>query len=610
MKRVAFAETHIAAYNGGRNRDTNPMMDQDWFEMTDIRRRKLNTAVWIPLHAAHKESVGEYGTLGYREEFFGGGSLAVPLDKKAGAETLGWGEFGLMQGDSGGMEGGRYVPADVFDGYGLGLSAVALVLVQEGNTEDGTQWHLHQDFAITLKLKREGDAWVAMEEGYIEVARLKRDAESRPMLLEVRAEHLKDYLCARGMALYISSYRNREEVVSDASHINWADDLVRLDAATDRWEGRRIETIEGGRAFGSSTRVVHIGRKGIDVKEDVPGISPSDQNITSESWTIEHKGEKLIQIQGELWRNEWIDPADMSPRVRRDKLPSSVFFVTDAKGTRCGADRLEGAGGWLWFRPEVIMALLNWRGGALRWYTRHTGGVRSSPGSYLHFGVNELGRVNVYAKDIVYLFEWEQQIWAGFNVGPEGGVSEELLAAQAAGQPANTQAPEEYLPKAFDLLNETTAAKSGFRLFREHADVESLLARAHRFRATDQAGVFALAKDLARLTADRIDAAAIQKIVPPSKGEKWASLKSLEKLLAHKIGPERAHDNLTPLFGIYELRHADAHLASSDIDEAFSMAGVDRAEPFVFQGYRLLNSCVSSLWEVLEVLRELPSKTA
>lgn len=188
------------------------MMDPVWFEMTDIRRRKLNTAVWIPLRAAQKESTGEFGTLGYREEYFGAVSIAVPLDKKAKAESLGWGDLGMIYAHRGSVEGGRYIPADVFDGYGLNLNAVALVLVQEGNAEDPTEWLLHQDLAITLDLKREGDAWLATEEGYIEVARLKRNPEGHPILLEVRAEQLKDYLCGRGMALYISSYRNREEV--------------------------------------------------------------------------------------------------------------------------------------------------------------------------------------------------------------------------------------------------------------------------------------------------------------------------------------------------------------------------------------------------------------
>jgi len=33
-------------------------------------------------------------------------------------------------------------------------------------------------------------------------------------------------------------------------------------------------------------------------------------------------------------------------------------------------------------------------------------------------------------KDIAYLPEWQQRIWSAFNVSPEGGVSDELLASQ------------------------------------------------------------------------------------------------------------------------------------------------------------------------------------
>lgn len=585
-------------------------MTQDWFEMADVRRRRLDTTVWIPLRAEQEETVGTFGAIGYRRQFFGAGSIAVPLEKKNNAETLDWGDVGLSYTHRGGFEDGHYLPADVFDGHGLNLNAVSLVLVQEGNTEDATEWHLHQDLAITLKLKRDGDKWLATGEGYVEVARLKRDEKGGPVLLEIRAEHLKDYLCARGMALYISSYRSREEVVTDAGYIDWVDDPTTQVSGADRWEGRKIEICEGGRTFGSSMSVMHIGREGIDVQEDVPAISPSDENIGWETWTIEHQGKKLIRILGELWRNEWVDPAASSPRVRGDKLTPTTSFKTDASGTHTRADRLEATGGWLWFRPEVIMAISNWRGGGLRWYTRDTGGVKSRPTlSYLHFGVNARGLVNVFAKDIGHLHEWEQKIWAGFNVGPEGGISEELLAAQAAGRPAETQAPEEFFPRAINLLSEVTKASFGFRLFREHADFRALMASAHRFRATDQAGFFALAKDVARLTADSVDTAAIQKIVPPQKGEKWGSLKSLEKLLAPNIGPEKARHLVGPLVGIYELRHADAHFAGSDINEAFALAQVDRGAPFLFQGYRLLSSCVSSLYAILEVFKELPGET-
>ena len=42
----------------------------------------------------------------------------------------GWMDIGLIHKHTGGIQDGRYVPADVFDGYGLKLDAVALVLEQ------------------------------------------------------------------------------------------------------------------------------------------------------------------------------------------------------------------------------------------------------------------------------------------------------------------------------------------------------------------------------------------------------------------------------------------------------------------------------------------------
>lgn len=62
-----------------------------------------------------------------------------------------------------------------------------------------------------------------------------------------------------------------------------------------------------------------------------------------------------------------------------------------------------------------------------------------------------------------------------------------------------------------------------------------LLNKLHRFRATSKEGLFELAKDVARITADSFDSQSIQTIVIPSKGEKWGSLKSVEKLLTEKL---------------------------------------------------------------------------
>jgi hypothetical protein len=241
------------------------------------------------------------------------------------------------------------------------------VLEQRTNSAENSEWHLHQDFVITLGLKREGDTWVRPDEGYIEVAKLSKRADGDPDLLEVRASHLRDYLCARGMALYVTSYWDRVEVIESASHIAWPENPVRELRDNDRWEGRVLAIHEGGMPYGEETAVFHVARTDVDPEEDVPvfGLA-TDDNVTSKSWTKEHTGRKLYRVEGELWRTEWIEPASHSPIVRGDKLPPTVFFITDAEGKRENRETLVGGRRWLWFRPEVILVLAHRRGGSLR----------------------------------------------------------------------------------------------------------------------------------------------------------------------------------------------------------------------------------------------------
>jgi hypothetical protein len=586
-------------------------MNQEWFEMASVRKRWLANSVWIPLRAVNRiEETGQYGSVGYRQEFYGAGTLAVPIDAKEKAEELGWMDIGISHEHGSYVDSGRYIPCDVYEHYSGELKGIALALVQRGNSEEFSQWHLHQDFVIALGLKRENDTWVCPDEGYTEVARLVRHPDDgRPYLLEVKAEYLRDYLCARNMALYITSYRNREEIVEDASHITWEDNLKSEIAGGDRWEGRVDAIHEGGIPFGAETAIIHAERTDVDPQEDVPTFGfPTDDNLVSKSWTKKDKGKKVFRVQGELWRNEWVDPGEYSLRIRRDKLPATVFFITDASGKRESKDSLVDGGRWLWFKPEVMMALAHRRGGSLQWYTRDTGSVRCSPDYNIHFGINKLSLINVYAKDIALLPEWQQRIWAGFNVGPEGGVSEELLASQMKAMPAHTQAPEAFLSKAYSYVNDAVRSTLGEPLFREHEQYPKIMRHAHRFRATDQSGLLALAKDLARLTADSIDTRVLQKIVSPPKGVKWGSLKSLEKVLATVIPAEDARSLLSPLVGIYELRHADAHLPSGKIEEILKLAGADPAAIPVQQGYQLICACVSSLYQIADIISKVKGR--
>jgi hypothetical protein len=575
-------------------------MEKKWFEMADVRKRRFDNSVWIPLRASQKIKSGKWGYLGHTEEFFGAGSLAIPLRKRAFAERLSWTDLGLMRDHCGYAHRGHYISAEEQEDKKL-KGAVSLVMSQRGNSTEPSTWHIHPDFVITLGLRREGNIWVAMDEGYIEVVRLHVDEDDKPSLIEVRAEHLKDYLCARRMALRVSWYRERQEVMEVEPDFNWTKpDGTYKDG--ERWEGRIDAIHEGGAWFGESMAVMHVGRTNLDFEEDVPRIGISDDAMTSSFTRKLSEERKLYRVAGEVWRDEWVEPGTTSTRIRRDQPDPPVAFIIDAAGKQQTARNLVDSGRWLWFKPDVILALIDRRGGSLEWYTRETGSVRASPDYRVHFGINSLGLVNAYAKDVALQPEWLQRLWSGFNVSPEGKVSHELFLAQGQGVPANTQAPEAYLPEGVATLNDAFAKHFGVALFRPHASSSEVFSSCHRFKSLSAAGLFALAKDVVRVVIEHMDAAALHKIVKPSKNETWGSLKSLEKVLATITSEKYARAALGPLHGIYSLRLADAHITSKDLDETYELAQVDRTSPFIMQGRDLLFTCVNVLHAIAYTL--------
>jgi hypothetical protein len=269
------------------------------------------------------------------------------------------------------------------------------------------------------------------------------------------------------------------------------------------------------------------------------------------------------------------------------------------------ADELnnEDIGKWLWFDPAIVGDLLKLRTGSLSWYTHDTGELKGEYGYSIHFGINSLGLINVYAYDIARLSEWHRLIWAARNVYPQGGLCPELAAAQIRADPAETLAPERLLPQVLQRLDEASNSTWGFSLFRPHVIDQALIASVNRFRAIDRASLLELAKDIARLTADRLDVGALRRLAPPTGGQGTGSLKSLERALGTIVDLTEARRLLTVLVGIYELRLGDAHLPGSAINEAFEMARIDRNAPTRIQGLNLIQNLVNALIEIYRVIR-------
>lgn len=57
-----------------------------------------------------------------------------------------------------------------------------------------------------------------------------------------------------------------------------------------------------------------------------------------------------------------------------------------------------------------------------------------------------------------------------------------------------------------------------------------------------------------------------------------------------------------PLVGVYELRHADAHLPSSKISEAYDLVGIDSNQLHIFQALCLLKIVTTSLWTISDMV--------
>jgi hypothetical protein len=579
-------------------------MNQSWFEMKDLRKHKLDNSVWIPLRAEKStRNDVSFGRIGYQEEFSGHGSLMIPVDKLSVTENLNWDDIGISHIHGLNFFGEEYSQPDIYKSEDF--EGIHLVLNQcFDNNFDNNEWYLHQDLVIGLGLKREGDIWLCPREGYVEVAKLERDEKGSPRVLQIKNQFLKDYLCARGCGLYITSYFSRDEIFDNKSVLSWSEDCKNLKDGKDFWECRVSEIHEGGFPYGQKIAVSHVSRIDIDENDDVPDMTsfPTDNNVKSEFYEKGFEGKKLYQIMAELWKYEWINPAKISPIVLGEKQPIDIFFIVDVAGTKeSGSDLIKG-GKWLWFKPDLVSTLLSKRGSFLNWYTKDTGSISCAPGCGIHFGMNDIGLITVYAKDIGNLPLWQQQIWAGHNTSPEGGISKELHDSQIKAEPASTLAPENFIESVISDLNTETLKQLGISMFRGHSSIKEIIPTINRFRATNDNGLYSLAKDIARIIVDDINIEELQKIAIPPKGTKWGSLKTIENLLALKISKDAAREILSPLVGVYELRHGDAHLPSSDIENSFKLIGIERQKPPILQGYQMLYSCVDNLHKILWII--------
>ncbi|PIJ09264.1 hypothetical protein BVV00_13615 [Serratia sp. OMLW3] len=577
--------------------------------MGDIRRRRWDTAVWIPLRRNETlANEGDDSTVGSLEEFDGVGAVVIyPEFRELVEARLGWQDLGLIDTKSYASKDHPYKPADVVwynDGQPIGFS---LVLVHRVSGDHPNQWIVHPDLVIALGLLQEGDSLLKVDEGYVEVIRQRRNAVGEVVAIEIKSDFLRDYLCARGLALRLVQFHQRSEIVENIDHLSWGENGAEIEEPFERLSLKIHAIGPDGGPPGAGLAVFKTWRTDVDPEQDAQVFgAETNENTGYEARTFVQPGGRVgYRVTGELWREAWIEPSDHSVRVRGDKPGDGLRYVVDAAGTTMTATELnrEDIGRWLYFRPQVIGVLLSYRGSALSWYTESTGSVQCSPNEGVHFGIDAAGLVNVYAEDIANKAQWQQQVWFGHNVAPAGPACAELLDAQMRCEPAKTEAPENYFQRMLEALDGAFVKLHGSPLFHDHPDKAGMLDTIHRFRGLNgRAGVLSLAKDIARATADAIDVARMRELVPPGTKPGLGSLKLLDAYLAAKVGDVKSREIMGPLVGVYDLRLGDAHPASSSIDGAFKLARVDLDADGVEQCKQLLRSTALALQAILEAV--------
>jgi hypothetical protein len=562
------------------------------------------------LRASINDEKGRVTEIGYTCDVFCCGSVAFPPEHRDVAERLGWSDIGI--GHSArphAYEDGHYSPIDQYQYNDKEAIGVELVFEHPQPVVGGRLWILNPDLVVALQLLKEGNNWVRPEENFIVVAREVLDDKAHHRLIEIKREFLIDYLAARNLSLRLSYYRQRVENVATLEGSDYA---TLKDRKEKRDDGRFELLIRSlNDVYGGSWALLRAWRTDVDSEEDAPVMGPETNDNTRSASTKGHRsGYDGVRVEGEFWRNEWIDHQGRSVRVRGDADQTRPQFIVETDGMRMASAELndEDVGRWLWFRTSVVSDLLGHRGFSLEWYTAETGGIRSTSGYVTHFGINSSDLITVYAYDVARLAAWEQHIWAANNVVPDGKVSKELLAAQVRTEPASTTAVEEMLFESMRMLEAGFRQQFHISLFRHDIDVKAARQQICRFASKDQASLLRLAKELVRVFSDRLDVRELRKLSRSAEKEKLGSNKLLQDVMAQKVGADEARRVFAAIAGAYDMRVGDAHPAGSNIGEAIKLAGLDPTRSFMRQGEQLIHNFGRSVWWIGKSLFGRPDK--
>jgi hypothetical protein len=537
--------------------------DLPWFEFKDVINKNIEDSVWIPLwwHQSTESEVKK-PEIGYWEDFVFTQAVIASEEDKEELMSEDCSSFNPCHANESKRWDNEYLRADTVYNYNEPIGEY-LVLFQCLGREASPKVYINQDLIFALGLIEEGGQWIRPSEGYDTVIRQTRDKEGVIYKVEIKSKYLKDYLCAKKMGAVFAAYHERVAIFKDVPNFGWPNGYgsEKIISKHARWNGYFRPMDDNGDLGLGKWSFLTSGYKEIKT-DDVPKFDPRNEDDEMYSESYEAKGNLVsrYRVVGELRKIEWIAPGAISTRAGDDK-EECLSFYSDADGSMKSGDELSYPPQWLWFNNDIINRILQFRGSSLSWYTSQTGSISLNADWKLHFGINRLGLINIFAKDIAELPRWQQEIWKGYNVTPDGGVSEELQMSQMKCKPANTRAAESLFFENLKYLQDGFKwASNGTPLYKEEPPIDAMKRLIHRFVVQKESDLYRLSKDIIRYTIESFNVAPLWTLVRKAEDEKKVgSMKIMERFLSKFVSEEVAHDIMAPLFYLYDLRLADAH---------------------------------------------------
>lgn len=571
---------------------------KDWLLLNDIRNDRFDKHTWITILAYIPQNNSiDLGNEGYTQQYDCVKSVMVKTSMLKHLNELPLSSIWQSGNHQPSAYKGNYTTLESFNDYHSNITGEYLAFERIHPYSRDHDIQISNDLIFALDLFKIGNFYCNPHEDNDKVI-IINNLPNDGYIVQVKREYLLDYLSARNMHLIIDRYYERQFDTKDS----YFDNNVFDSGNYFSYELRFSPILADGNSPGTSTMVMKAAYKDAKYDSDVP-IFTRGENIEVESKEIKHDGESINHYFAEFRKYYILMNDKTSIRVRWDKTKITEKFFVDNTNRKVLSEKLMEKIQYLWFKPDIMKLLQSGSYCSLEWYTKNTGRIGNIENS-VWFGVNGIGLINVFAKDIVELSDYYRSKWAAFNCAPNGGVSSELLMSQIEANPARTIAAEKLLKIAVNEFEVVMNEKLNGKIFKDVSDIDKLAKLINRFQSVSKDDCFTLCKNINRFIIERFDIGLLTSHtteMPKGTG----SLKRLEKLLNSLDSTGSVL--ISPLFVIYDIRIIDSHNIGGDVDANFLRLGVKitgSEDNFVSIGAYIIFLVAKTLHDISIIFKE------